>query len=191
MRLNPRRTTSGRLHTLAAPACAVLLGLTLAACGSDDSGDEGDGGDTESTSQETGGDGDFLTGTEDDWMAVACDGNAFNETDATANEARGQGAVRGLACDVQFDQGTDADGDAVYSYVEAYYYDSDQTDRLTEWVENAQADDTSFANLAWGQVSEDEWVMVWEDASTAELTDPHLEVLTEYGFTVVVNDEEL
>lgn len=182
-----------RLHTFAAPACAVILGLTLAACGSDDDGGDDSGDEPSSQGTPTEDDaasGDFLTGSEDEWMAIACDGNATNETDATSNEARGQGAVRGLACDAQFDQGTAEDGDPVYSYVEAYFYDTDQTARLEEWVSSAQASDDSFANIAWGQVSADEWVLVWEDASTAELTDPHLEGLTDFGFTVVVNNEE-
>lgn len=183
-------TTDARGPRPAALAVTVLLAtLALGACGSDD-GDSGGGDSRSSTSPDAdassqGGEesGDFVTGTPEEWIAAVCPADQPFTVNEDSPEVRfGEGAHDGFYCAGQFTQGEN------FSYVEGARFATDPT--LTErWSTEQDTTDEYLKSFAVGQVADDDWVVVWEDASTKKIVEPHLGPLAEFGFTIVLNDE--
>jgi hypothetical protein len=155
------------LPRLVASSAAVLAALTtLSACGSDDDTGGGDAGSPD--------DGDYLAGDMEDWLGAVCLDDQIDEIDDPEPRG-GEETTGGSYCVTSHPQGP-----GEFSYVEAYLYDADPSERYEP-----------YSNYALGQVSADEWVVIWEDDLSGgdPLVEPHLEPLAELGFDVTVNGQ--
>lgn len=138
---------------------------TAADAGSDDGGAAADDG--------------FLTGTSEEWLAEVCGADAEVSDGGSDLEPRyGPDATSSMYCTPP------AQADGSDTYPEAVLFSSDPS---ADWKPSTEAD--TYLTFAIGQVSDDEWALVYEDSSTDEIAEPHLAGLTEFGFTVYENNE--
>lgn len=163
----------GRRSTLAVLLCLGAFAVTGCASG------------TESPSGETPIESDdgsrYLTGSTDDWLSAVCPNAAFKKSDLPPG-TRGGPDVRDspvYCTEVPQD-------DSQFNHaIELYTYDVDPTAYWEEQQDVGDAD--NFVYYAIGQVSEQEWVVMYEDDSRYKITDPHIVTLEQFGFEVVID----
>ncbi len=154
--------------------------LTLTGCGTSS------GSDTESSSSSDGGeatstvaDDGFVTGTPEEWLADVCGADAeIAKSDSDLEPRYGPDATDSWYCpSIAQNDGTD-------TYPEAVLFSSDPS---ADWQPSTEPD--TYLTFAIGQVSEDQWALVYEDSSTDKIAEPALSGLTEFGFEVYENNE--
>ncbi|HWJ64886.1 MAG TPA: hypothetical protein VNS19_23145 [Acidimicrobiales bacterium] len=165
----------------------VALGLTTAtACGKSDGNADKDTTTTVASDAGSGDDGGsadpgdgFITGTPEEWLAAVCGDDAeITETDSDIEPRYGPDATSSHYCTPP------AQPDGNDTYPEAVLFSADPS---ADW--ESFDDPEVFKSFAIGQVSDDEWALVYEDNSTHEIAEPHVAGLTEFGFTVYENNE--
>lgn len=169
-----------KLRWLLVVLAAVGL-LTLAGCGTSSGSDAGSSGSSEGGEATTtvAADDGFVSGTPQEWLADVCGADAeIAKSDSDLEPRYGPDATESYYCpSITQDDGTD-------TYPEAVLFSSDPS---ADWQPSTEPD--TYLTFAIGQVSDDEWALVYEDSSTDEIADPHLSGLTEFGFEVYENNE--
>lgn len=166
----------------------VAATLSLAACGSSDGDADSDARQSEQASTTTeAADGEsepepvdgFVTGTPEEWLAVVCgDGAEVTPGSGNFKSRYGLNATSLHYCNPP------SQPDNTATYPEAVLFDADPS---ADWQPPTEPD--QFKTWAIGQVSADEWAVVYEDTFTREIAEPHLAGLTEFGFDVYENNE--
>ncbi len=177
--------------------CVVVAGLAcLSACGGSDDDDAtttttADTEASETTEAETTedapssdasdppeADGEFVTGDPDEWLASVCgpDAEVQEDTSTASIDARyGEDATQVFWCTPP--DGTD-------TYPEVALFDADPS---ADW--QPATDGERYLTFAIGQVSDEQWAVLYEDSSTMEIAEPHLAGLVDFGFVVYENNE--
>jgi hypothetical protein len=176
-------------HTLTSVAVVALSLLAFAGCGTS-GGSDGEKATTTVASEPgtDAGSGDdaaaedgFVTGSPDEWLATVCGDDAEISTSTDDPEPRyGPNATELHFCTPP------AQPDGNDTYPEAVLFSVDPS---ADW--SGPSEDGDFLSWAIGQVSEDQWALVYEDNSTNEIAEPHLAGLAEFGFEVYENNEKV
>lgn len=169
------------------PVAAVALSLmAVAGCGTSSGSDGEKTTTTAAADAGTDGGGDdaaagdgFVTGGPEEWLAAVCGDDAeISESSDDLEPRYGADATSLHYCTPP------AQPDGSDTYPEAVLFSADPS---ADWQPSEEAD--TFMTFAIGQVSDDEWALVYEDSSTNEIAEPHVADLTEFGFEVYENNE--